>query len=46
MDIARVGSLFVLVGTIVAGLMMLVGYVLDWSRADRAGPGPLVARDE
>jgi hypothetical protein len=46
MDIARIGSLFVLIGTILSGLMMLAGYMLDWSRADKAGPGPLVARDQ
>ena len=39
--IETVGPYFVLVGTLLCGIILLVGYLLDWQRAERVGPGPL-----
>ena len=44
--IESAGPYFVLVSVLVAGSTLLAGYVLDWIRSDRVGPGPLNGRSQ
>jgi hypothetical protein len=44
--IESAGPYFVLVGVLVAGIILLAGYVLDWIRAEEVGPGPLNGRSQ
>jgi len=44
--IESAGPYFVLAGVLVAGIMLLSGYVLDWIRSDQVGPGPLNGRSQ
>ncbi len=40
MNLAVIGPIFVLIGVLVSALVLLVGYLADWSLAERVGPGP------
>lgn len=40
------GPYFVIVGVLISGVMLVAGYVLDWVRSDRVGPGPLDGRSQ
>ena len=44
--IQAIGPAFTTVATLIAGVILISGYVLDWSRADRVGPGPVAAEDQ
>jgi len=44
--IETAGPYFVVVGVLLSGAVMLAGYVADWRRSDRVGPGPLNGRSQ
>ena len=44
--IESAGPYFVIVGVLLSGGVLLGGYVLDWIRSDKMGPGPLNGRSQ
>ncbi len=44
--IESAGPYFVMVGVLVAGIILIAGYVIEWNRSDRVGTGPLNDRSQ
>ncbi len=44
--IQAIGPAFVTAATLISGIILVSGYIMDWVRADRVGPGPVAAQDQ
>ncbi len=44
--IQAIGPAFITAATLISGIILVSGYVIDWVRADRVGPGPVAAEDQ